>query len=352
MWLNKIISSKNSLYLADAYYEKPLVYYLKCNLSKSLNAFKKCLDLDIRHVDKIIMDTRFKGVFRDSRFSELIKPSKVKKINEYVTLKLFGRKTVLYVLDEIYVACQKLVLQIPVKNIESFSEYTSIDEFIEFSYEYGEQINESDFEITPEQEFWGHCSNIQAWVEHNYDSRLLTADFAFGILKKLADNGVKKARIIFKEEIFKRLRDDTGGVYPSILVYFLSAGYFSYFTQKELFYGLLSTEEAGAMDDISDFAALKYTLSNEIENAYRDSYTTEGKIHFYIENGYVSELEISLNEWNIKTLDYLSLLPRLNRLYIYYSHAPKDIGERLQELGFEFIPYYSHDSRLVYYKRN
>lgn len=68
--------------------------------------------------------------------------------------------------------------------------------------------------------------------------------------------------------------------------------------------GLLKPQEVDAIDDISEIPPLKNTFSNEIENAIRDSYTTEGKLHFYVEDGYVSEIEISLNRWNIKTLDF------------------------------------------------
>jgi len=38
--------------------------------------------------------------------------------------------------------------------------------------------------ITPEEEFWGHCSNLQTWVEHNYDTNILDDNLAFPLLKK------------------------------------------------------------------------------------------------------------------------------------------------------------------------
>ena len=51
--------------------------------------------------------------------------------------------------------------------------------------------------ITPEQEFWGHRSNIQAWVECEYDTRLLHSNLSFPLLKALSDAGDPKAKAIF-----------------------------------------------------------------------------------------------------------------------------------------------------------
>jgi hypothetical protein len=59
--------------------------------------------------------------------------------------------------------------------------------------------------IDTEEEFWGHCSNLQAWSEHDYDTRLLKVNLAFPLLEQLAEAGDNLARIKFKEEILKRL---------------------------------------------------------------------------------------------------------------------------------------------------
>jgi hypothetical protein len=48
--------------------------------------------------------------------------------------------------------------------------------------------------------FWGHCSNLQAWVEHGYDTRLLDSRLAFPILKALVRVGDKKARRVLQVE--------------------------------------------------------------------------------------------------------------------------------------------------------
>ena len=38
--------------------------------------------------------------------------------------------------------------------------------------------------ITPEQEFWEHYSNLQVWYKNDYNTRLLHRNLSFDLLKK------------------------------------------------------------------------------------------------------------------------------------------------------------------------
>ncbi|MFX0139318.1 MAG: zinc ribbon domain-containing protein, partial [Candidatus Hodarchaeota archaeon] len=93
-------------------------------------------------------------------------------------------------------------------------------------------------DITPEQEFWGHCSNIQAWVEHDYDTRILMSNISFPLLRELVKAGDPKAIKVFKEEIALRLESG----YPSVVQYLLNQGYIRYFTPSEFKTVIESTE--------------------------------------------------------------------------------------------------------------
>ncbi|MFX0105728.1 MAG: zinc ribbon domain-containing protein, partial [Candidatus Hodarchaeota archaeon] len=93
-------------------------------------------------------------------------------------------------------------------------------------------------DITAEQEFWGHCSNIQAWVEHDYDTRILMSNISFPLLRELVKAGDPMARKVFKEEIALRLESG----YPSVVQYLLNQGYIRYFTPSEFKTVLESTE--------------------------------------------------------------------------------------------------------------
>jgi len=79
------------------------------------------------------------------------------KINKYITLKLEGETTVIYVNGERYNICKRLLINIPVEKISKLDEIESIDEAAEKSG--GEFIEtEKELIIPPEVEFWAHCS--------------------------------------------------------------------------------------------------------------------------------------------------------------------------------------------------
>jgi hypothetical protein len=84
--------------------------------------------------------------------------------------------------------------------------------------------------ISSKSEFWGHCSNIQAWYENNYDTRILHSNLAFPLLKELVNAGDFLAKKIFKEEIAKRLESG----YPSVVMYLIAQEYLNYLNQEEL----------------------------------------------------------------------------------------------------------------------
>lgn len=87
----------------------------------------------------------------------------------------------------------------------------------------------SRYDIDPETIFWGICSNLQAWSENNYDTRLLERSIAFPLLKGLALSGDLKAKEVFKGEIVRRLASG----YPSVLTYLSIEGYLNYLEEED-----------------------------------------------------------------------------------------------------------------------
>ena len=63
--------------------------------------------------------------------------------------------------------------------------------------------------ISPEEQVRAHASNLQAWVEHDYDTHLLHSSIAFTLLKALTDVGDDKARRVLEGSIDERLHDGT-----------------------------------------------------------------------------------------------------------------------------------------------
>jgi len=167
-------------------------------------------------------------------------PIKEKRINQYITLKLVHGRTSVYINGKYFIQCIRLILNIPKDDIPLYEEVESIDEAAEVYDKHIYQnrivrgpmaapIPDQSHDITPEQEFWGHCSNIQAWVENDYDTRILKANISFPLLRELAKAGDCKAQKVYKEEIALRLESG----YPSVVQYLLVQGYIHEFTPSE-----------------------------------------------------------------------------------------------------------------------
>ncbi|MGM0470434.1 MAG: hypothetical protein ACQERB_16755, partial [Promethearchaeati archaeon] len=156
-------------------------------------------------------------------------------INEYITLRLEGENTIIYVNGEKFLICKYLLITILEKQLEYFQDITSIDEAsdrLDPSLEpyigiEGELHRKE--EIPAKTEFWGHCSNIQAWAEYEYDTRLLHSNLAFPLLRKLSEIGDPTARAKFREEIYKRFES----FYPTTIRYLLQGKYLDFLTDAE-----------------------------------------------------------------------------------------------------------------------
>jgi len=152
------------------------------------------------------------------------------KINDYLALKLEKDRTNIYVGGRLFNQCKYLLLDIPINKIRDYDEIQSIDEAAEkldSSMERGGRYKD---EISPETEFWGHCSNIQAWYENSYNTNLLHRNLAFQLLKALVKAGEPLAKKVFKEEI--AVRFESG--YPSVVLYLIKEGYLDYLNEEEL----------------------------------------------------------------------------------------------------------------------
>ncbi|MHA1334225.1 MAG: leucine-rich repeat domain-containing protein [Promethearchaeota archaeon] len=150
------------------------------------------------------------------------------KINEFITLKLEKDKIFIYIKGEKFLQCKYLLIDIPIEKVKKFDDIDSIDEAIE-RLDHSLEDPRLNSEIPIEIEFWGHASNLQAWAENDYDTRLLHHNLAFPLLKKLTDVGDKTARRVFKEEVAKRLMSG----YRVVRDYLIEENYLDYFNDDE-----------------------------------------------------------------------------------------------------------------------
>ncbi|KKM94813.1 hypothetical protein LCGC14_1194620 [marine sediment metagenome] len=166
------------------------------------------------------------------------------KINDYLTLKKEHGETLIYLGGKKFNQCKSLFM---VTSIEAASRFDSIDSLILNS----PHIDHSS--INPQTKFWAHCSNLQAWAENNYDTKLLDSSLSFPLLKELQRLGDKVAQKIFKEEIGKRLM--SGEI--SVAIFLMNEGYLDFLTQNEL-------------DSV--FGSPNFKLFNNIFDIYKDNY--------------------------------------------------------------------------------
>lgn len=167
-------------------------------------------------------------------------------INEFLSLKLQGEYIEIFVDGEIFNQCRYLLIIDPLRD-EQQEEIDSIDEAETFySNNLEERIRPEELGITKEQEFWAHCSNLEAWAENNYDTRLLHSNLSFPLLKKLTEVGDVKASKVFKEEIAQRF---VRGYIPVIRYLF-----------QEKFVDYLTPEEFNVILENLDYNALNLNL--------------------------------------------------------------------------------------------
>lgn len=150
-------------------------------------------------------------------------------INEYLKLKLENGVTNIYVKNRIFRQCMYLLLNIPTDKVRDFDEIDSIDEAAEHLDRSMEGNRVGTHDITPEVEFWGHCSNLQAWVENGYDTRLLHRNLAFPLLKRLVEVGDQNAKKVFKEEIALRVASG----HATVINFLTQEGYLKFLNSEE-----------------------------------------------------------------------------------------------------------------------
>jgi len=278
---------------------------------------------------------------------------KVFEVNEYITLKLEKNQTVVYVDGKQFNQCKFILLNHKIDELEDLLTLESVDELahnLDRSMEY----ERSFIEISPETEFWAHCSNLQMWVENDYDTRLLHSNLAFPLLRKLTEAGDKKALRVFKEKIAKRLESR----YPSVVAYLIKENYIDHLppedvidiiVDKELF--KLIWNQGYELDFSKYLDTIGEKFSHVIKNKVIDLIQNQrfDNLIFVKESGLLEALNKEDLQYLIKNKD-IDLINRIFQTlkekdkYDYYyqdgfyfsdkvmKYAHHDISERLTEI--------------------
>ncbi len=245
-------------------------------------------------------------------------------VNKLISLRLEDGDTNIYINNKLFRQCKSLTLNIPLEEAESFNGIESIEEVIE-KLKLTEKTGWDDVEngISPEDEFFGHCSNIQAWYESGYDSRILHYSLSFSLLQELAKHDLY-AKIILKEEIAKRL----GSGYESVVNYLYESRLTSLLSHGELIDALLEPREAEILREL-EFILRKpvYIIINDEKPP---NYTRSSNF-FHVENKRVVSLRLGIPDLDIIP-EVMCKFKHLTDLFFYNLGTIKFLPELLKHL--------------------
>ena len=146
------------------------------------------------------------------------------KINKLLSIIHDYDETIITINGKKLLTCRVTVLTIPKKEI-SYN-FTTIDDFLG-NREY-DRLDKCF--ISERTKFWVHCSNLQAWYDYNYDTRLLHRNLAFPLLIRMVRAGDSQAKKVFKEEIVKRYIDGS----PSVRKYLHAESFLKELSKEDI----------------------------------------------------------------------------------------------------------------------
>ncbi len=254
--------------------------------------------------------------------------------NKFITLKFITPFTFIYIAGKRFKQCKRIIIEFKNNSAKIFNDVESIDEAIEDykhffinSEAYEEKNGELRLKeessrtrlITPIDEFWAHCSNLQVWVENNYKTNLIHSNLAFSLLKELVKVGDLKAKEVFLEQILKRLSNG----YKPVIDYLFEEGYLNSLNSENLLLNLIEMKEAECLLELEEKLDIEFKYVPEMSRGLKGvwyprirkirKFTTENK-HVVGINLYKCELKeipkqtLKLNRLKVLKLNYNAIM--------------------------------------------
>ncbi|MHA1369741.1 MAG: HEAT repeat domain-containing protein [Promethearchaeota archaeon] len=133
----------------------------------------------------------------------MYKFKKIYKINTFLSVGLNSWGDIMVLVNgKPFHQCMFLLMKLDPEKQKPGHEIQSIDEAVAY---YGSASETGEIMIPKEEEFWGHCSNLQAWVENDYNTSMLHSNLSFPLLKELALAGDPTAKRVLSFEISNKL---------------------------------------------------------------------------------------------------------------------------------------------------
>lgn len=262
-------------------------------------------------------------------------PNKEYEINEFITIKLEGYETIIYVAGKKFDHCSALLLNIPIKDKDMFDEIESMDDVAEM-LNWDNKIGQEgvEYKVSSETEFFGYCSNLQAWYEHGYNTNLLHSNIAFPLLKNLTDVGDPIAKRVFKKDIMKRFESEDS----SVITFLGEEGFLNYFDKNELL-GIVTT--------ILENNTLFYGNYKMIFSILEKLSKSDSKAKNLLEEGITKMLASGVPS----TIDVLSIIKNFDTYgYLNYSKVLRVLEKGILDnykTVFKILEYFSRDSEAL-----
>ncbi len=292
--------------------KRPILKILSSTIKNSSFQFiiSKAVKRDFFPQNLILIKSIFSGESSKMEF----------KVNDLIMLKLENGITNIYVAGKRFRQCKSIIINIPINEIDSYDEINSIDELID-----DPELLTEDLEVPNEEtEFWAHCSNLQAWVENNYDTRIIHSNLSFPLLKRLTEKGDDTAKRMFKNEIAERFASG----YGNVQIFLAEEGYLNFLNKEER--SLIFSETF----DVGDFKYFTWTNTTEetsVYNSWFDLIENEKWGFHLIANEYHIFLAGILIETNYQ--DAIKFKP-------FYKFKNGHIGDSLEDDDPDIITYY------------
>jgi len=256
------------------------------------------------------------------------------KVNEFITLEFDDVKeeTSIYIAGKLFKQCMGLVVNIPENDVYKFDSIHSIDEIEEYISPDEIEYNYNSSDISPEEEFRAHCSNIAAWAENEYNTEILHRTIAFPLLKRLVKVGDIKAKKVFKEQIAYRFSHGN----RTVKEYLFNENYLSFFPREELwslfpsFGNILAEIEKELCNEFK--CGVNTPRYKKIPTLWMDLFRNDcSEDGIYLGIHYYDHL--SKSDWN-QLFEKLSVIEELERLDLSYNnfHTIPDAISKLNNL--------------------
>lgn len=155
-------------------------------LNTNIKSVKLIFRIDFFFVYRFVIAKKYlKNILlKEIKEIENIDGSVDKEITEIITMKLENTQSNIYIYGKRFMDCKFVVLNPIESNLELYDleSINSIDEIKDF---YSNRDEGNNCQVNAKERFFVHCSNIQHWIEQNYNWRSIHSNLSLPMLKEL-----------------------------------------------------------------------------------------------------------------------------------------------------------------------